>query len=50
MLDFYLGVKKYSKLAPDVIKQILKYFTDGKRYRDICDTFIEDLISNSTCL
>ncbi|WP_375317066.1 Mbov_0401 family ICE element transposase-like protein [Spiroplasma endosymbiont of Virgichneumon dumeticola] len=48
LLDFYLGVKKYSKLAPDVIKQILKYFTDGKRYRDICDTFIEDLISNST--
>ncbi|WP_342276188.1 UPF0236 family transposase-like protein [Spiroplasma endosymbiont of Nebria brevicollis] len=31
-----------------MIKQILKYFTDGKRYRDICDTFIEDLISNST--
>lgn len=48
LLDIYLGVKKYSKLAPDVIKQILKYFTDGKRYRDVCDTFIEDLISNST--
>lgn len=47
MLDIYLGVKKYSKLAPDVIKQILKYFTDGKRYRDVCNTFIEDLISNS---
>ncbi len=50
LLDVYLGVKKYSKLAPDVIKQILKYFTDGKRYRDICDTFINDLISiNTVC-
>ncbi len=48
LLDVYLGVKKYSKLAPDVIKQILKYFTDGKRYQDICDTFIDDLISSST--
>lgn len=48
LLDVYLGVKKYSKLAPDVIKQILKYFTDGKRYRDVCDTFINDLISIST--
>lgn len=48
LLDVYLGVKKYSKLAPDVIKQILKYFTDGKRYRDVCDTFIENLISSST--
>ncbi|WP_338959599.1 Mbov_0401 family ICE element transposase-like protein [Spiroplasma endosymbiont of Tiphia femorata] len=48
LLDNYLGVKKYSKLAPNVIKQILKYFADGKKYRDVCDTFIEDLISNST--
>ncbi|WP_425380809.1 Mbov_0401 family ICE element transposase-like protein [Spiroplasma endosymbiont of Polydrusus pterygomalis] len=48
LLDVYLGVKKYSKLAPDVIKKILKYFTDGKRYQDICDTFIENLISIST--
>ncbi|WJG69456.1 Mbov_0401 family ICE element transposase-like protein [Spiroplasma ixodetis] len=47
MLDNYLGVKKYSKLAPDVIKQILKHFADGKKYRDVCDTFIEDLISTS---
>ncbi|WP_339047752.1 UPF0236 family transposase-like protein [Spiroplasma endosymbiont of Colias croceus] len=48
LLDNYLGVKKYSKLAPNVIKQILKYFADGKKYRDVCDTFIEDLISTST--
>ncbi|BDT04966.1 Mbov_0401 family ICE element transposase-like protein [Spiroplasma ixodetis] len=48
LLDNYLGVKKYSKLAPNVIKQILKYFADDKKYRDVCDTFIEDLISNST--
>lgn len=48
LLDNYLGVKKYSKLAPNVIKQILKYFADGKKYRDVCDTFIEDLISIST--
>ncbi|WP_338961738.1 MULTISPECIES: hypothetical protein [unclassified Spiroplasma] len=48
MLDNYLGVKKYSKLAPNVIKQILKYFADDKKYRDVCDTFIEGLISNST--
>ncbi|WP_281749331.1 hypothetical protein [Spiroplasma ixodetis] len=48
MLDNYLGVKKYSKLAPNVIKQILKYFADGKKYHDVCDTFIEGLISNST--
>ncbi|MBP1526255.1 MAG: UPF0236 family protein, partial [Spiroplasma ixodetis] len=47
LLDNYLGVKKYSKLAPNVIKQIIKYFADGKKYRDICDTFIEDLISTS---
>ncbi|WP_338979164.1 Mbov_0401 family ICE element transposase-like protein [Spiroplasma endosymbiont of Panzeria rudis] len=48
LLDNYLGVKKNSKLAPNVIKQILKYFADDKKYRDVCDTFIEDLISNST--
>ncbi|WP_281749126.1 hypothetical protein [Spiroplasma ixodetis] len=26
----------------------MKYFADDKKYRDVCDTFIEDLISNST--
>ncbi|WP_425376586.1 hypothetical protein [Spiroplasma endosymbiont of Aleiodes alternator] len=48
LLDNYLGVKKYSKLAPNVIKQIIKYFADDKKNRDVCDTFIEGLISNST--
>ncbi|BET39310.1 hypothetical protein [Spiroplasma ixodetis] len=48
MLDNYLGVKKYSKLEPDVIKQILKYFATDKKYRDVCDTCIEDLIGTST--
>lgn len=47
MLDNYLGVKKYNKLASDVIKKKLEYFTDEKRYDDVCDTFIDDLISKS---